>query len=237
MAAVFAGKLPKDFNKLVSKYLLDLPARGQFEAPKVAPVKQNKPKVSVFYKKTDQAHITFGVEGYSRTDKRRYTARVLATILGEGMSSRLFIQVRERRGLAYNIGAGHSTYKDTGIFRVEGALKVEKVYDALLVIKAELERLVKEKVTPEELKKAKEMIRGHIALRSESTNFLAEHFATEFVLERELETFDEYLKKIDAVTIEDILEVSGDLLKNERYNLQVIGPFKNHSEFEKILVK
>src|SRR3990167_7774582 len=118
------------------------------------------------------------------------------------MSSRLFIQVRERRGLAYHVGAGFGPYKDTGVFTVYAGIKLEKVTEALKVI---------EKVTEEELKKVKEMVRGRLAIRAESTNFLAEYFGTNFVLDRKIETFDEILSKIDKVSLEDIQKVAKEL--------------------------
>lgn len=235
MVLVYAGKLPKDIEKMAENYFSALPKRSQFKFPEYKKQKQTKFKVNNFFKKTDQANLVLGVEGYDRNDERRFAARVLGVILGEGMSSRLFIQVRERRGLAYHVSAGHDTYVDTGTFAVYSGLKLEKVEEGLEVIKTELERTVTEKVTDDELKKAKEMIRGRLALRQESTNFLAEHFGTNFVLDRELETFEEILKKVDAVSAEDIKKVAGELFKTERYNLQLIGPFKTTTKFDKIL--
>ncbi len=236
MTLVYVGKLPADLLKLASKYFTDLPERGQFKFIDYKKKKQDKTKVAVFYKKTDQANLILGVEAYGRHDlKKRYIVTVLGSILGEGMSSRLFIQVRERRGLAYHVSAGPGFYMDTGNFAVYAGLKLEKVYEGLEVIKAELERTAAEKVPDEELKKAKEMLRGRMSIRQESTNFLAEWFGIEFVLDRKIETFDEYLKKIDAVTAQDIQNVAKELFESKRYNLQVVGPFKSADYFEKIL--
>ena len=137
--------------------------------------------------------------------------------------------------MAYHVGANHGTYKDTGAFTVYGGLKLEKVYEGLEVILAELQILTSEKVTDEELKKAKEMIRGRIALQSESTNFLAEYFGTNFVLDRKVETFEEILQKIDKITKEDLQNLARQLFVRKKYNLQVIGPFKDSSKFESIL--
>lgn len=235
MALVYVGKLPKNIEKLAEKYFLDLPTNSQFTPKPYKKVPQKNFRVNIFYKKTDQANLVLGVEGFDRSDSRKYTARVLSMILGEGMSSRLFMQVRERRGLAYHVGSSHGSYKDTGSFTAYGGLKLEKVYEGLEVIKAELERTVAEKVTEEELKKAKEMERGRLALRSESTNFLAEYFGVKFILDGKIETFEEYLKKIDAVTMQNIQEVARELFLKNRYNLQIIGPFKNAIKFEEIL--
>lgn len=235
LALVFVGKLPKDIEKLAKKYFSDLPTRSKFPFRPYKKIKQTKAKVNIFYKTTDQANLVLGMEGFDRYDKRRYIARVMACILGEGMSSRLFIQVRERRGLAYSVGAHHGHYKDTGAFTVYAGLKLEKVAEGLEVIRAELERVTHEKVTDGELKKAKEMIRGRIALSTESTNFLAEYFGTNFVLDRKVETFEEYLKNIEDVSAQDIKDIAGELIATEKFNLQVIGPFKERSVFEKNL--
>ncbi len=234
MALLYVGKLPVNYEELAQKYFLDLPKRSAFPFKPYKKIKQTKPRVDVFYKATDQANLILGVEGFDRNDKKRYIAKVLACILGEGMSSRLFIQVRERRGLAYNVGAYHGSYKDTGAFTAYAGLKLEKVYEGLEVIKAELERVAAEKVTDEELIKSKEMIRGRIAIQSESTNFLAEYFGTNFVLDRKIETFEEILEQVDKVTKEDLLELAKDLFQKQNYNLQVIGPFKNPDKFEDI---
>lgn len=231
----YAGKLPADIHELALEFFLDLPKRSQYKFKSFKKISQTKPKLDVFYKKTDQANLMLGVQAYDRDDPKKYTARVLSAILGEGMSSRLFIQVRERRGLAYHVSCDYEAFKDAGYMACYAGLKLEKVFEGLEVIKAEIERMSKEKVTDEELKKAKEMIRGRLAIRSESTNFLAEYFACNLVMDRRIETFDEVLKKIDAVTAQDIKDVASELFQLNRYNLQIIGPFKDHSKFEKIL--
>lgn len=237
MVLVYAGKIPADIEKIAEKYFADLPDRGMFKEEPYKAIGQSKPRVAAHFKQTDQANLVLGVMGYDRNDPKRYAARVLATILGEGMSSRLFLQVRERRGLAYHVSADHDSYMDTGIFSVFAGLKLEKVEEGLEVILSELQLVTAEKVTEDELKKAKEMIRGRMAIRGESTNYLAEYFGINFILDREIEVFEESLKKIDAVTLEQVQEVARELFKKERYNLQLIGPFKKTTQFEKILNK
>ncbi len=237
MVLVYVGKLPSNIETLAQNYFLDLPTNSQFKFNPYKKTKQIKPRINIFHKKTDQANLVLGVEGYSRSDKKRYAARVLAVILGEGMSSRLFMQVREKRGLAYSVSASHSSYLDTGSFTVYAGLKLEKVEEGLEVIVAELQRTVLEKVTEEELKKAKEMIRGRIALRSESTNFLAEYFGTNFALDRKIETFEEIIRQTDLVTGEDVQNVAQELFQKQRYNLQIIAPIKGIDRFEEILNK
>lgn len=235
MALVFAGKLPKNINELAERYFGELPDNSHHEFKSFKRQPQTKPRVNIFFKQTDQANLVFGMEGYDRKDPKKYIARVLAVILGEGMSSRLFIQVRERRGLAYHVSSDHEVYHDTGTFTVYAGLKLEKAVEGLEVILAELKRTTLEKVTDDELKKAKESIRGRLALRSESTNFLAEYYGLDFILNGEIEGFDEYLKKIDSVTADDIREVAKELFQSKRFNLQIIAPLKKTTEFEKVL--
>ncbi|MDP3955323.1 MAG: pitrilysin family protein, partial [bacterium] len=235
MALIYVGKIPIDIDEIAKEYFLSLPGRSKYLFKPFRKIAQKKAKVDVFYKATDQVNLVLGVAGFDRYDDRRYIARILSVLLGEGMSSRLFIQVRERRGLAYSIGAHSGSYKDTGAFTVYGGLKLEKINEGLEVILAELQMMAAEKVTDEELKKAKEMIRGRIALQSESTNFLAEYFGTNFVLDRKVETFEDILQKIDKVTREEVQNLAKELFISKKYNLQIIGPFKNANKFEKIL--
>ncbi len=235
MAILFVGKLPKNINDLAEKYFSNLP---KYNFSKPIPVKipvQKKPRVSTFFKETDQVNVIFGTLGFDIKDQRKYAAEILATVLGEGMSSRLFIQVREKRGLAYGVMAEHDSYTDTGNFAVMSGLKKEKAVEGVKVIKDELEKMTSELISSEELQKAKEMIRGHLAIRSESTNFLATQLGVEYILEGKLETFEEYLKKIDEVTAEDVRNVAKELFKKENYNLQIVGPVKETKSYEEIL--
>lgn len=236
MALVFAGKLPDNIIDIAEKYFGDLTPGPNNPFVSYKPSKQDKPKINLNYKKTDQAHLILGTIAYDRYDIKRYAAKVLSAILGGGMSSRLFLQVRERRGLAYYVTSVHEAFKDSGFFAIYGGLKLEKLDEALKVIKDELDKMKTNQVSPEELKKAKEMIRGRLAIRSESTNFLAENFGLEYVLDRRLESFDEYLAKIDEVNEEDIMEVAKELFRTENYNLEIISPLKNSDQLEKILL-
>ncbi len=235
MVLVYAGKLPKNIDKIAEGLFADLPNRSQHKFLSYKGQVQKKPRVNIFYKKTDQANLVLGVLAYDRDDKKRYAAKVLATILGEGMSSRLFIQVRERRGLAYHVSSDYYAYKDTGAFTIYAGLKLEKIEEGLKIILDEIEKIKLLKVSEEELKKAKDMIRGRLAIRQESTNFLAEYFGTEFVLDKKIETFEEFLSNIDKVTVENVQEVARELFNNEKYNLQIIAPLKDSEPFVKIL--
>ncbi len=235
MALIFAGKIGNKGVELAKQYFSDMPTHRNNSPLAFKPKEQKKPGINIFYKKTDQVNVVLGGLGYKRSDSRRYTAALIASLLGEGMSSRLFIQVRERRGLAYHVAADIEDFRDTGIFAAYAGLKQEKVEEGVKVIKEQLDRLKVESVPGDELKKVKEMIKGRLAIRSESTNFLAEFYGLQWVVDRNIETPEEYIKKIEAVTAEDVKEVANDLFESRKLNLQIIGPLKNSSEFERIL--
>lgn len=235
MVLIFAGNIPKNIKSLAEQYFASLPKRSVYKAQPYKRSVQKDIKINLHYKKTDQSNLILGIEGLPRNDKSEYIARVLATVLGEGSSSRLFTQVRERRGLAYQVLADSDSYTDTGTFAIYAGLKLEKTEEGLEVIKAELEKIKIEKVSDQELKKAKEIIKGRTALRSESTNFLAEYFGIDYALDKKITTFEEEMEKVDKVTAEDLQNLAKKLFQPSNYNLQVIGPFKSAKKFQEIL--
>lgn len=235
MALVFAGKIPSNIEALANQYFSNLPQRSAHKYVPFKKEKQGKTKIDLYFKQTDQAHVVLGVEGFNRHDPKKYAARLLGQVLGSGMSSRLFIQIRERRGLAYSVHAGHDVYIDTGSFTAYAGLKLEKLEEGLKVIKDELEKTAGTKIPEEELQKVKDMERGRLALRTESTNFLAEYFGIKYILDQEIQTFEDYLEKIDSVTADDVLDVAKELFQKDRYNLQLVAPLKDAKKLGTIL--
>lgn len=235
MALAFVGKLPKDTDEILKENFGNLPAaeKGLF-----VPYKkdiQRKPRIGILEKDTSQANIVLGVEGYNYFDERRYAAEILADVLGGGMSSRLFQEIRGRRSLAYRINSGSDTYYDAGSFNVTAGLNAQNIHEGIGAIKAELEKLTREKIAPEELSRVKNMIKGITALRMEGTNFIAGSFAGGYVLKRKIGSYDKALKLLEEVTPDDVQYVARDLFRNERYNLQIIGPVSDAEPFYKIL--
>ena len=196
---------------------------------------QKKPAAKVVYKKTDQAHLVLGVRGIKLGHPDRYIAAVLATILGGGMSSRLFINVREKRGLAYYVRADNESYLDTGALMAAAGVDLKRIEDAIKVILAEFALIAKVKVTEKELKKAKEYIKGRVILSWEDSRTSAVSYGSDELLEGQVRTLDEELKRIDEVTAEDIQRVAQFLFTESKLNLAVIGPFKDKANFEEIL--
>lgn len=196
---------------------------------------QKKPSLSVVYKNTDQAHLVVGFRGLPGTHPDRYNAAVLATILGGGMSSRLFVNVREKRGLAYYVRAANEGYHDTGTFCASAGVDLRRIEEALKVILGEFAKTCAKKVSAKELKKAKEYIRGGTILSWEDSRSVALGYGIDELLEGKIRTQEEILAEIDRVTADDVLRVAQFLFTNSKLNLAVIGPFKDQSRFEKIL--
>ena len=196
---------------------------------------QNKPALLVQYKKTDQAHLVLGFRGLKMSHPDRYAAAILGVILGGGMSSRLFVNVREKRGLCYYIRADHESYLDTGTLAAAAGVDLKRIDEAIKVILAEFVEITKKAVDLKELKKAKEYIKGKLILSWEDSRTVALTYGSDELLEGRIRGIDEYLKKIDEVTAEDILRLAEFLVDPKLLNLAVIGPFKDSSRFAKIL--
>lgn len=235
MIFVATGRVThKQAEKWATEYLSDLPKRSSHQ-PKKLIEKNNKLSVKLHYKKTDQAAMMLCFYGPSLLDEKRYAAKVLAAILGGGMSSRLFIQVRERRGLAYYIDASHSAYTDIGYIGIHGGLNLNNIEEGLKVILNEVELIKNKPVNKEELQKAKDMIKGRMALMLEDSRVFAEMIARQHTLTGQIEMPDEINKKLDKVTAEDIQSLAQEIFTSENANLAMISPFKNKTKFQKIL--
>ncbi|MDP2874049.1 MAG: pitrilysin family protein [bacterium] len=185
------------------------------------------PKLKVLFKESDQAHAVLGVPAYSVNHPHHYAAEVLAAILGGGMSSRLFVQIRERRGLAYYVRAGYDAYQDTGSLAISAGLNVKKIDEAVTVMLAELGQVAQNLVGEPELRKAKEYLKGHLVLGCEGSRGTMEFLLEEELLEDGAKDLPEVLAKIDAVTAEQVLAVARDLFTAANLHLAVIGPYQD----------
>lgn len=165
-----------------------------------------------------------GVQAYPYLHKDEYALAVLSTILGGGMSSRLFIEVREKRGLAYSVHSWAEKYPDTGYFAVQAGVEHGKLEKTVETILAEFKKIKAKKVSPAELKKAKAYIKGTTTLSLETSDEIAEKAATSLIEIGKVRTLEERLKGIDTVTAADVQRVAKDLLKSEKLNLAIIGP-------------
>lgn len=200
---------------------------------------QIKPSSLIKYKKTEQAHFCLGFRAFSFFDKRKYALSVLGSILGGGMSSRLFIEVRERRGLCYYIYTDHDHYHDVGNFVTQAGVtnNIDKVREAVDVILKQYKKIIQGKIKKDELKKAKEIIKGRLLLSLEDSFNVASFLGDRTLLEGELERPEDILTHIDKVTEEDIVELSNTIFKPESLNFTMIGPFeeKDKIKLEEVL--
>ncbi len=185
---------------------------------------QKAPQLKLFHKKVEQVHINFGFRSYSRFHPDYEVLEVMSILLGGGMSSRLFVEVREKRGWAYRIGTGTSAYRETGDFTTSAGLSTDKLISALEIILKEHKRLLTESVTAKELTKIKDYIKGKFAIGLEPSDAQASFYSDQELLENMIQTPEEKLKKIDAVSSDDILRVANDVFRSECLNLAVIGP-------------
>ncbi len=189
---------------------------------------QKNPRMLVHHKKTEQAHFCLGFPTFGINDKRRRILSVLITILGGGASSKLFQEVREKKGLCYYISTGAEQYFETGsIVTQAGVAKdVEKVKVAVKATLAEHENMTKGLFSDDDVARAKEMLKGRLLLSMEDSFNIAHFFGNKKLLEKKMETPEEVIKKIEAVTVDEIVELSKDIFKPERLNFALIGPFE-----------
>jgi predicted Zn-dependent peptidase len=177
-----------------------------------------------FYpKETEQYHICFGAPGIVRADDRRYALAVLDSIFGGSTSSRLFREVREKRGLAYAVGSYNEQYTDSGLVATYVGTRADNVEEACAVIGAELERLRSEPVSAEELARAKQSVRGRLVLSSESTAARMTRISRATLFGLPIDSLDEMLAKVDAVSVDDLTELATELYGAERLSAACVG--------------
>lgn len=168
--------------------------------------------------------MLLGVRAYDMCHPDRYVLSVLATILGGGMSSRLFMAVRERRGLAYSVHTGIEGYHETGYLATQCGVEHENLEETIRVILEEYSKIAMEKVDAAELKKAKEYIKGKMAMGLEGSDDVVEYLVTQETIRGEIVLPKTKAKLVDKVTADDVLRVAKDIFQNKKLNLAVIGP-------------
>jgi predicted Zn-dependent peptidase len=195
---------------------------------------QNEPRCGILYKKTEQAHISLAVRGVASTHPDRYAVSLLSVVLGEGMSSRLFLELREKRGLVYDVHSYVTNYLDSGSFTVYAAVDPEDGVEALQVMIQELSQL-RDGLPRAELQKAKEVSKGRLLLRMEDTRSVSSWLGAQELLWGEVKTPEEIVRAIDQVTEDDVQRVAEKLLATDKLNLAVVGPYKSEGRFLSLL--
>jgi len=241
------NKIENSLNKYFSQE--GFLKRGKnFQEKKIVIEDQKNPQVKINYKKTDQAHLYLGCRAFGYDHKDKLIAKMISIILGGSMSSRLFINLRERNGLAYYVRTDTEAYTDSGYLATRAGVPVDKLDKAIGIILNEYRKIKKEPVKKEELDRTKDLLKGRLAIQLESSDNLAEWYSRQMILlstisrekkkieiEENIMTPDEYTGIIKKITPQDIIRVANGIFKNENLNMAVIGPFKDDKKFKKII--
>ena len=229
------GRIEIDLIPRLQELLGDLGGTGPQAPPPVRLSHNGGPRVRVRRKESDQAHICLGVPSYPIDHPDRYVLQLLTVILGGGMSSRLFTEVRERRGLAYYVFGVNHSYTDAGSLFSQAGVDIARIDEAVTTIANELQRVADEPVPRDELEKARSFAKGRFVLQIESPQGLLMFGLRREVLENRVAEPDEALRGLDAVTADDVQRVARDLVGRNGLNLAVIGPFDDAERFERLL--
>ncbi|HUP26850.1 MAG TPA: pitrilysin family protein [Chloroflexia bacterium] len=195
-----------------------------------SPVAQVGPRISSYKKRTEQLNLILGVPALPYTHPNRYVQEVLDSILGGGMSSRLFVELRENRGLAYSVSSFVKSYDDVGAFGVHAAIDNEMLAPALTAIVDELKRISAEAVPEIELRKVKEFIKGHTLLGLERSGYVAHWAGWQQLMLGRIDSVEEALERIEAVTAQDVQTLAGELFKTSNLHLSLVGPARSDEE-------
>ncbi|MDP3296852.1 MAG: pitrilysin family protein [Thermodesulfovibrionia bacterium] len=228
---VVAGKLNKKVFSRINQGAQKFSGAGGKKQPLVFKFTKTKP-VILHHQKVDQAQLALGFPAYHFKHKSLPALRLLNIILGGNMSSRLFIEVRERRGLAYFVRSEIDSFSDIGSWKVRAGLDVSRIEEAVRVIMGELAK-IRLGVTEKELKDAKEFIRGKTVLSLEESAAQAEWCAKQELLMGKIFTPKEKMAEMDKVTLKDVKMVANELIKKEKLRCAVIGPWKDNNKFIK----
>ena len=225
-----AGSIDEEKTLDAVNSRLTLPVDPDGLMPSEAPGPLTAPNVVVRRRRTEQAHICLGVRALSYTHPDRYALDLLNTVLGEGMSSRLFLNIREHLGLAYDVHSFTQKHRDTGHLGVYLGVDPKKAVEAIQAVVAEMRTLCERDLSGEELQRAKEFTKGRLRLDLETTNGVAFWLTYQELLMGKIKTIEDELVLVDAVTASDIRRVADTLLASPM-QMAVIGPFTRDADF------
>jgi len=214
---------------------LDVTGAPQVRSNNPFKITQQK-SVGLMYRKTEQSHIFYGMEGVARNDERRFSVGILSAALGGGMSSRLFQEIREKRGMAYSVYAYAQQFAGSGFLGFYAGCNPSKTHDVISVIREVLADVAANGMTHEEIERAKGAVRGSLVLSQEDSGSRMSRIGKNEIVYGEIMGFDAILKKIEGVNSEQIRKVASEIL-TKRPTLALVGPFKSEAPFEKVLNK
>jgi predicted Zn-dependent peptidase len=221
----------KEAIKKIGRAFSALPTSAKQSKPSVSE-SQSVPAIATLFKETDQTHLVIGVRTFPIKDKRDPTLTVLSTILGKGMSSRLFSKMRDELGICYYIRTSPDSFTDHGNLTISAGVDNSRVEEGIKGILGECKRLKDELVSPAELKKAKDYIAGTTMLELETSDARAEFCGCQEILKGEIESPDETIKKINAVTAVDVQKLAKEIFVDESLNMAIVSRFKDSGPFK-----
>ena len=235
MVVGLGGNVGDDAVAKVEDLLGDLEPVETGDPPPLEPQDTDGARVKIHHKQSDQAHLCLGVPSYPLEHPDRYALQLLATVLGTGMSSRLFTEVRERRGLAYYVFGVNHSYTDAGSLYAQAGVDINRADEAVETIVRELRRIVDEPVDSAELEKSRNLAKGRFLLQLENPQGMIVFGLRREVLEGEAVDPQEIEDGLDAVSADDIQRVAQDVIGGNGLNLALIGPFDDAERFEQLL--
>lgn len=239
MVVAIAGKVDgKNIQKMAEKFFGDgkIPKQKPVHYQKIS-INQVKARVHLKHKKTEQVHVALGWPALKVTDPNMEALQILSIILGGNMSSRLFISIRERKGLCYFIRSSVNPYEDTGNMVIQAGIDKKRIEPALKAIQEEINLLLTQGITEKELQKAKDFVRGKLVLQLEDSEEIASWLVQRLLFTPKIMTPEEKMKRLNSVTKNDVMKIAKKVFKKEMMNAAIIGPFDSKKTFEKIIQK
>ncbi len=237
LVTVAGGVDEKKVMELSNKYFSKLVSNTSTAISNGFKTVQTAPKIKLHDKKKEQTHVILGFIADGKNYKYKYAQTLLATILGGGMSSRMFTEVRERRGLAYSIRTSMDRYTDIGYMGTYAGLDTKRAEEAVKVMLEQHHQVAngQQPIANSELLKAKEFLKGHLALALEDTSDVSGFFGDQELFSDKVLTPEEVFKMVDKVTMDEVNAEANRLFVPERLNLAIIGPYESDEKFKKIV--
>jgi len=240
MIISLAGQADAKAVRLAKKYFSKFSVKN-YQAKTATDDAQTKPGLKLHYKKTDQAHLSLGVRTVPYAHPDELIVEIISLLLGGSMSSRLFTELRERRGLAYYVRTHDEPYTDSGYLTTQAGVPIDKLDQAIKIILGEYKKLLDQPVKAEELNRVKQCLIGRSALQLESSDAVANWYARQIILFKEQKhpgavlTPEKYYEQIKKVSARDISRVAKEIFLGDKLNLAVIGPYRDEKAFRKML--
>ena len=195
---------------------------------------QSQPQMNLEYRKSEQVHLSIALPGLPLNHPDRYALDLFSVILGEGMSSRLFVELREKRGLAYDVHSGVAHFKDTGAFVISAGVEPKSVYDAVPVI---LEQVAdaRDSLPEDEMDRAKRLVAGRMMLRMEDTRSVSAWMGSQELLLGMMVEVDDVVEIVNSISLSDIRRVASERLVTDRLNMAVVGPCRGRKRLSGLL--